>query len=96
MNISTFSISQFRKEAAEIADPTVPKEWGRVKTCARRVDVSERTMWQWLGQGLPHARVNGTTLIRFSDLDEWICKHRVERDKIRDIVDSIVRKHRHG
>lgn len=93
MNITTFSISQFRKEAAEVADPTVAKEWGRVPTCARRVDVSERTVWQWLSQGLPHARVGGTTLIKFSDLDEWLSKHRVERDKIKDIVDSIVRKH---
>ncbi len=96
MNITTFSISQFRKEAAEVADPTVAKEWGRVPTCARRVDVSERTVWSWLSQGLPHARVNGTTLIRFADLDEWLSRHRVERDKVRDIVDSIVRKHRNG
>jgi hypothetical protein len=96
MNVTTFSISQFRKEAAEVADPAVPKEWGRVPTCARRCDVSERTMWAWLSQGLPHARVNGTTLIRFTDLDEWIARHRVERDKVRAIVDSIVRKHRHG
>lgn len=91
--INTYSITQFRKEAPDLADPAVQREWGRVPTCARRVDVSERTVWQWLSQGLPHARVNGTTLIKFSDLDEWLARHRVERDKVRDIVDGILKKH---
>ncbi len=93
----SFSITKFESEAPEAVDPGVVPAYGKVPAACRYAGgVSERTMWTWLGQGLPHVRVNGTTLIKFTDLDEWLGQHRVERDKVKDIVDPIVRKHRNG
>lgn len=96
MKIEVLTIAQAENMPDIPAPEIVPQEYGKITTCAKRVGVSERTLWAWVSRGLPHIKVDAVTLIKFADLDAWLARHRVERDKVRDIVDSIVRKHRNG
>ena len=91
ITFTTVSLSQVNTAGPDTGDPT-PVTHGKVPTCARRVGVSPRTVWTWVGQGLPCVRVGGTTLIKFSDLDAWLQKHRVERNEIKRVVDDIMEK----
>ena len=91
ITFTTVSLSQVNTAGPGPGDPT-PITWGKVPTCARRVDVSERTVWGWIAQGLPHVKVSGTTLIKFSDLDGWLQRHRVERNEVKRVVDDIMEK----
>ena len=64
--------------------------WGKVKQAARYAGVSERTMREWLKQGLKHSRLStGTILIRYSDIDDWLEGFAVSDDQVDRFVDEI-------
>ena len=91
ITVTTVSLSKVNTAGPDPGDPT-PVTWGKIPTCARRVNVSERTVWGWVASGLPHVKVGGTTLIKFQDLDQWLQKHRVERNQVKDIVGDVLDK----
>ena len=46
--------------------------WLRPKSAAEYCEISERTLWNWRKKGLKFLRVNRVTLVKISDLDEFI------------------------
>lgn len=63
------------------------KAWAKVKTIAERSDVSPRTVRTWLQDGLRHARIRGTILIKTDWLDDFLESHEAGNPKQ---VDNIV------
>ena len=64
----------------------------KVKSAARYAGVSERTFRDWLKSGLPHIKLpTGTILVAFQDIDEWLGKHRVSRNRLDEVVDDVMR-----
>jgi hypothetical protein len=66
--------------------------WAKLKRAAKFADIGERTMREWLKQGLKHSRLStGTILIRYSDIDDWLEGFAVNDDQINQIVDEVCR-----
>jgi hypothetical protein len=66
--------------------------WAKIKRAAKYADICERTMREWLKQGLKHSRLStGTILIRYSDLDDWLESFAVDIDQVDQIVDEVCR-----
>lgn len=64
--------------------------WGKIKVAAEYAGVSERTMWDWLKQGLRHSRLpSGHVLIAYSDIDAYLRRFQVDNDVIENAVDEI-------
>lgn len=68
------------------------KAWGKVKTIAKRSDVSPRTVRTWLKDGLPHSKVRGTILIKFEQLDAFLDSYSVSDNQIDSIVEEVLGK----
>ena len=65
--------------------------WAKIKQAAKYASVGERTLRDWLKQGLKHSRLStGTILIRYSGLDEWPEGFTVNNDQINRIVDEVM------
>jgi excisionase family DNA binding protein len=65
--------------------------WAKVKTAARYADVSERTLREWLKNGLNHVRLNtGTILINYSWIDTYLEQFKTSghRNEVDQIVDE--------
>jgi phage antirepressor YoqD-like protein len=66
--------------------------WAKIKEAAKFADIGERTMREWLKQGLKHSRLStGTILIRYSDIDDWLESFAVNEDQINQMVDEVCR-----
>ena len=69
--------------------------WGQVKKVSKYVGMSERTVRDWLKQGLKHARLkSGRILIKYSWVDEFLESFEVDdsqADKVNKIVDSVLK-----
>jgi hypothetical protein len=66
--------------------------WAKIKRAAKFADIGERTMREWLKQGLKHSRLStGTILIRYSDIDDWLESFAVDIDQVDQIVDEVCR-----
>ena len=64
--------------------------WAKIKQAAKYADISERTLRDWLKQGLKHSRLpTGTILIRYSDIDDWLESFAVNDDQVDRIVDEV-------
>ena len=74
----------------------MPEGWVKVKKAAQYAGISERTLWTWLSSGLPYARVGGTALVSYKDLDTYIRKHTVNRNEVQEIVEDVLRTLRKG
>jgi len=67
--------------------------WGKIKAAAMYAGIKERTMRNWLKQGLRHARVpSGTILIRYRDIDDYLEQHCGSDHQINRIVDDVVKE----
>ena len=66
----------------------------RISSAAEAYDVSERTVWNWIGSGLPYYRVGRVAFVRLSDIERFIEKHRITPETPEEIdkreVDRIV------
>jgi excisionase family DNA binding protein len=66
----------------------LPAEWLGLRQVARYVSISERTLRGWIRSPvdpLPAVRVCGKILVRRSELDAWLSKHRVKSLETVDI-----------
>lgn len=53
------------------------KEYLTRGDAAKELNVSTRTVSNWLTKGLPHAKIGGSVRILRADLKSWIMLHRV-------------------
>ena len=60
----------------------------KVKRAALYAGVSQRTFRKWLKDGLRHSRVRGTTLIRYSWIDEYLARYEVLQNEVDEIVEE--------
>lgn len=73
--------------------PEIRPAYGKVRDAAIYCSVSERTIRDWLKEGLLHIRVRGgNILIKFSDLDAWMSRWCTCADKACAIVDGLIRE----
>ena len=67
--------------------------FAKTKKAAQYAGVSERTMRDWLKQGLKHSRLlTGTILISYDDIDNYIKKYAVSESQVDQIVDSVMKE----
>ena len=67
--------------------------WGKIKKSAVYAGVSERTMRDWLKDGLKHSRLqSGTVLIRYADIDSYLERFAVNNDRVDHIVNEVIRE----
>jgi excisionase family DNA binding protein len=72
----------------------IDTEWLDIRAVTRYADVSVRTVRSWIHSPfapLPAVRVAGKMLVRRSELDAWLERHRVKPLAVVD-VDAIVRE----
>lgn len=69
------------------------KAYGKVKTIAKRCDISERTVRTWLKAGLPYCKVRGTILIKFDQLDDFLGGFIVEDEQVDRIVTEVLNEY---
>ena len=66
--------------------------WASVKKAAKYADISERTLRDWLKEGLKHSRLNAKTIrIRYVDIDEFLEQFQVDDHLVDNLVDSVMR-----
>jgi excisionase family DNA binding protein len=66
--------------------------WAKIKKIARYSGMGERTVRDWLKQGLKYSRLGSSTiLIKFSDVDEYLESHQVDDSEVDRIVDGVMR-----
>ena len=71
---------------------TIDRGWLSLRELTEYASVSERTLRQWLHRStdaLPAVRVDGKILVRKSEFDAWLERHRIQPDAAID-VDGIV------
>ncbi len=72
--------------------PKIDREWLSLRQLTEYASVSERTLREWLHRAtdaLPAVRVDGKILVRRSEFDAWLERHRIEPGAEID-VDGIV------
>lgn len=84
-----------RIETSTIHESTIrtSREWLGLRELTRYADVSQRTLRSWIYAAvdpLPAAKVCGKVLVRRSDFDEFLRRHRVRRLNELDLA-AIVR-----
>jgi excisionase family DNA binding protein len=60
---------------------TIGREWLSLRELTEYAVVSDRTLRAWLGResdALPAVRVDGKILVRKSQFDEWLERHRIQ------------------
>ncbi len=73
----------------------MPDGWAKIKAAAKYAGISERTMRDWLKQGLHHARLpSRTVLVKYSDIDEFLSRFIVEENEVDAIVDEVLKSFR--
>jgi len=74
------------------ATARLDREWLSLRQLTEYASVSERTLRDWLHRAtdaLPAVRVDGKILVRRSEFDAWLGRHRIEPRAEID-VDAIV------
>ncbi len=61
-------------------DPkNAPRQWISAKEAARRIDVTQRTIYRYINAGdLPASKVGSLIRIAIDDFDRWLEAHRIE------------------
>ena len=71
------------------------RQWHTVESLAAMMEVSERTVWKWLKDGLPSYKFEGIRRVKLQDFEEWCLSYRVpEQDplleeRVRKIVGKV-------
>jgi len=69
------------------------REWLDLRALTQYASVSERTMREWIhrpANPLPAVRVGAKILVRRSEFDRWLEKHRLEPIDIGSVVSEVV------
>jgi excisionase family DNA binding protein len=69
------------------------REWLDLRALTQYASVSERTMREWIHRSanpLPAVRVGAKILVRRSEFDRWLEKHRLEPIDIGSVVSEVV------
>ena len=80
------------RRGSRTATETVKPEWFSLRELTEYASISERTLREWLHfstDALPGVRVDGKILVRKSQFDEWLERHRIQPGAAID-VDAIV------
>jgi excisionase family DNA binding protein len=75
-----------------MASTHIEREWFSLRELTEYAAVSDRSLREWLHRScdsLPAVRVNGKILIRRSEFDAWLERHRIQPNNQVD-VDGIV------
>jgi excisionase family DNA binding protein len=67
---------------------TIDRGWFSLHELTEYASVSERTLREWLHRStdaLPAVRVDGKILVRKSQFDEWLERHRIQPDAPVDV-----------
>jgi excisionase family DNA binding protein len=70
----------------------IDREWLGIRELTKYASVSERTLREWMHReedALPAVRVDGKILVRKSQFDGWLERHKIQQTKRID-VDAIV------
>jgi hypothetical protein len=72
---------------------TPPLAWGKIPQAAAYCGVSPNTMRRMMKEGLKHARLpSGRVLIRFADIDEYLCQFQVDtKSQVDEMVTEIMK-----
>lgn len=63
--------------------------WAKVKKAAEYSDISERTLRDWLKDGLKHSRLpSGTILIKFDWIDQYLESFTTKENQVDQIVNE--------
>jgi excisionase family DNA binding protein len=79
-------------------EPVINREWLSLRQVTEYAAVSERTVRSWMHRptdALPAVQVGGKVLVRRSEIDAWLERHRVrtiDSVDIHDIVDDLIGK----
>ena len=66
--------------------------WAKIKKAAEYSNISERTMRDWLKEGLKHARLpSGTVLIKYEWIDQYLEAFAAKEDQVDKIVNATLR-----
>jgi len=60
--------------------------WLRIKQACQYCGVGERTLRSWLCEGLPYSKVKGVVLIKVENLDQFIERFAVTKDRVNEVV----------
>jgi predicted site-specific integrase-resolvase len=67
--------------------------WCKIKKAAAYADVSDRTLEDWLKQGLKFVRLpTGTRLIKYEWIDEYLQGYVYSENNIDEMVEEIMSK----
>jgi excisionase family DNA binding protein len=70
--------------------------WTKIKQAAKYAGVSERTVRDWLKNGLKHSRItSGTVLIKYASIDAYLERFEVRDDqglKLNEIANQTARE----
>lgn len=61
--------------------------WTKIKSAAAYAGIKERTMRDWLKEGLKHSRLpSGTVLIKYDWIDEYLESYAAKDSQVDEIV----------
>lgn len=67
--------------------------WGKIPAAADYAGVKPRKFRDWLKMGLPYVRPpGGCTLVKFSDIDEWLQSFAHSKDEVEEIVEKTLKE----
>jgi len=70
---------------------TTGRGWLRIKDACDYCSVSERTIRNWMGEGLRFSKVKGVVLIKANNLDEFLKKFEERKSQVDRVVDEVMR-----
>lgn len=70
------------------------KGWLTIRSASEYCDTGQRTIREWLKEGLQHSRVRGRgkILIKIQWLDEWLENFAVEDNRVDRIVNEVCKE----
>jgi hypothetical protein len=67
--------------------------WGKPKTISAYINSCERSVRTLMKDGLPYSKLpSGTVLIKFSDVDKFLEKYKVQQDQVDTIVTDVLKE----
>jgi hypothetical protein len=66
--------------------------WAKIKAAAAYAGIKERTMRDWLKEGLRHSRLpSGTVLIKYEWIDDYLESFTAKENQVDKIVNETMR-----